>query len=97
MSLTPIFDELCEKFGITIPDPLESDPVHDLLADGPITQVMPMVPAAPVTQEIPVIRPAEDLSWADPLVQASYNGLRPEDERLPQPPQDPKWRPSALG
>ena len=97
MSLTPIFDELAEKFGITIPDPIESDPVHELLADGPITQVMPLVPAEPVTQSIPVVRPAEDISWADGLVAPSWNGLRPEDAALPQPPQDPSWRPSAIG
>lgn len=33
----------------------------------------------------------------DHLAEQSFNGLRPEDELLPQPPQDPDWRPDANG
>jgi hypothetical protein len=33
--------------------------------------------------------PGED----DDLIEATDNGLRPDDLELPQPPQDPDWRP----
>lgn len=34
--------------------------------------------------------PGED----DDLIEPTDNSLRPDDEALPQPPQDPSWRPS---
>lgn len=38
---------------------------------------------------------AEDMTHDDYLVRRTDNGLRPEDAALPQPPQDPTWRPDA--
>jgi hypothetical protein len=51
---TPIFDELAAKRGIHIPYPLESDPVHALLA---ATTGRPALASLDVTQWLPVIRP----------------------------------------
>lgn len=36
-------------------------------------------------------------SWGEDahLVEPTWNGLRPDDEALPQPPQDPEWRPDG--
>lgn len=40
---------------------------------------------------------AEDMTHNDYLARRTGNGLRPEDAALPQPPQDPQWRPDADG
>jgi hypothetical protein len=41
---------------------------------------------------------AGHVDWSgenDDLVTATWNGLRPADASLPQPPQDPDWTPDA--
>lgn len=55
---TPIYDELAEKHDIHIAYPLESDPVHALLAARESTQLaLPPSPCprAEVTQALPVV------------------------------------------
>jgi hypothetical protein len=53
---TPIYDELAEHRGIHIPYPLESDPVHALLA---ATAGRPALASVDATQWLPIIRPVD--------------------------------------
>lgn len=39
----------------------------------------------------------DDLTADDRYATPTFNGLRPDDLELPQPPQDPNWRPSTDG
>lgn len=57
-------------------------------ATGPVTQPLPVIPAA---AELVPFGPGADAE----LVQATDNGLRPDDAALPQPPQDPLWTPEV--
>jgi len=40
-------------------------------------------------------QPADDLTADDRYATPTDNGLRPDDLELPQPPQDPGWRPDG--
>lgn len=68
------------------------DPIYRQLADERLFE-----PASPCGVEDPHQLPAVTPTAGayDDLVEPTWNGLRPEDLRFPQPPQDPEWRPDG--
>ncbi len=61
----------------------------------PVTELLPLVDGDPPWAGDAA--GAEDLTHDDYLARRTDNGLRPDDAALPQPPQDPEWRPDADG
>ncbi|AEA27938.1 hypothetical protein Psed_5813 [Pseudonocardia dioxanivorans CB1190] len=80
-------------------------PIYDRLRGERLADDVPNHGREPRTEELPVLEPrpswagenagAEDLTHDDHLARRTDNGLRPDDELLQQPPQDPHWRPDA--
>lgn len=70
-------------------------------AMSPPTEALPAVPRGETPTTLPAVlgSPVMDTQPGadDERVERTWNGLRPDDLALPQPPQDPAWRPDAHG
>jgi len=99
--VNPIYDELADRRGVDVPDnPITWEPAT--MTTGALEQTVsgqaPGVQYAGYSY-YPVAAPSDippsGAGMDDALVQRTWNGLRPDDLALPQPPQDPYWRPDG--
>lgn len=85
---------------------MTDSPIYRRLSDERLADDVPAAdPVDPPTELLPLVDPrptwagdqagAEDLTHDDWRLRRTDNRLRPDDLALPQPPQDPDWRPDA--